>query len=399
MLVRMGLGMAVVVTGMTAIAEARSVPQSEREAAQIRQVLQQVRLPPGFAIDLYAIVPGARHMAVGPSGEVTFVGTRSAELYAVVDRDRDGKVEAVEQFAPGLTFDAPNGPCFAPDGSLFVPEFDRIRMFEDAEKLQGGDVPAAVDVVPAGKLIPPEVNSQNHGARVCRIGPDDRLYVAIGQPFNVPPKKLRDVFKQWGVGGIVRMDRDGANREVFADGIRNSVGIDFRPGTSELWFSDNQVDRMGDDIPPGEINRATQAGQNFGFPWYGGGTVRTAEYRDERPPADAVPPVVEEVAHAADLGLTFYTGTMFPETYRGGIFSAQHGSWNRSQPVGARVMFTAVGKDGTARDSVPLAEGWLARSGEYLGRPVDVAPLPDGSILVSDDLLGALYRITYVAPE
>jgi glucose/arabinose dehydrogenase len=153
---------------------------------------------------------------------------------------------------------------------------------------------------------------------------------------------------------------------------------------------------MGDDIPPGEINHATKAGENFGFPWYGGGHVRTNEYKSQTPPADVVFPVVEETAHAADLGLLVYTGKMFPKEYQGAIFSAQHGSWNRTVPVGARVMITRVKEDGTAPEgSKPFAEGWLNGDGEYDGRPVDVAQLRDGSLLVSDDFAGAVYRITY----
>jgi glucose/arabinose dehydrogenase len=156
---------------------------------------------------------------------------------------------------------------------------------------------------------------------------------------------------------------------------------------------------MGDDIPPGELNRITAAGQNFGFPWYGGGKIRTEEYKNSEPPADVVYPQIEQVAHAADLGMMFYTGKMFPKEYRGGIFSAQHGSWNRTTPVGARIMFTSLNEDGSAAESKPFAEGWLDEStGEYLGRPVDVAQLPDGSILVSDDTAGAIYRIWYEAP-
>jgi glucose/arabinose dehydrogenase len=171
--------------------------------------------------------------------------------------------------------------------------------------------------------------------------------------------------------------------------------MDFNPKDKTLWFTDNQVDGMGDDVPPGELNRATKAGQNFGFPWYGGGHVRTEEYKSETPPADVVFPQVEMVAHAADLGMTFYSGKMFPRKYQGAIFSAQHGSWNRTVPVGARVMVTYLKEDGTAEKTEPFAEGWLDENGEYLGRPVDVAQLRDGSILVSDDFAGALYRIWY----
>ncbi len=190
------------------------------------------------------------------------------------------------------------------------------------------------------------------------------------------------------------MNTDGTDREIYTNGIRNSVGHDFHPETGELWFTDNQVDGMGDDIPPGEINRQTAMGQHFGFPYYGGGDVRTNEYQGEEPPADVVFPVVETVAHAADLGMRFYTGDMFPEEYQNAIFSAQHGSWNRTTPVGARVMVTTIDDEGNATTE-PFAEGWLDENGEYLGRPVDVAQLRDGSLLVSDDLVGAIYRISY----
>ena len=194
------------------------------------------------------------------------------------------------------------------------------------------------------------------------------------------------------------MDRDGKNREVFARGVRNSVGQDWNPKTGELWFTDNQVDGMGDDIPPGELNHVTKIGQNFGFPYYGGGHTRTVEYKDAQVPADVTFPDVEMAAHAADLGMHFYRGKMFPEEYRGAIFSAQHGSWNRTSPVGARVMVTTFKPDGTVDKTEPFAFGWLNdETGEYSGRPVDVAELADGSMLVSDDFAGAVYRISYKA--
>ena len=155
------------------------------------------------------------------------------------------------------------------------------------------------------------------------------------------------------------MDQNGNNREIYADGMRNPVGFDFDPTTGELWTNDNQVDGMGDDIPPGELNRITEPGQNFGFPWYGGGHIRTNEYKDSEPPADAVFPVVETIAHAADLGMVFYTGNKFPENYKQGVFTAQHGSWNRTVPVGARVLFTPLNDDGTAGTQEVFAEGWL----------------------------------------
>jgi glucose/arabinose dehydrogenase len=379
----------------TGTVEPPLIPQEGRKADALRKNLERVKMPPGFKIDLYAIVPDARHMAVGPNAGVVFVGTRKAKLYAVTDRAKTRVADEVKQFAPSVDFKIPNGVCFSRDGVLYVAEQNRVLQFPAAEFFYEGPDVAAFVVAKQGDLIPPAEESYNHTARVCRIGPDSKLYIALGQPYNVPPKDKLDLYKRVGIGGIIRMDQDGKNREVYATGIRNSVGMDFNPGDRTLWFTDNQVDGMGDDQPPGELNRATQMGQNFGFPWYGGGNVRTVEYKDEPVPAGVVPPQVEEAPHAADLGMAFYTGQMFPQQYRGGIFTAQHGSWNRTKPVGARVMFTPIKQDGTADKSQVFAEGWLTENGEYLGRPVDVATLPDGSLLVSDDTAGAIYRISY----
>jgi glucose/arabinose dehydrogenase len=372
-----------------------TVEQTGAYADQLRKNLEQVKLPEGFKISLFAVAPDARHMAVGPQGIAVFVGTRKSDVWVITDRNKDRIADEVKRFAPTIDMKIPNGVCFSKDGFLFTVEQNRVLTFPAAEFFYESPDVAVGEVVPQGKLIPPEEESYNHTARVCDVGPDGKLYISLGQPFNVPPPEKADLYKQWGIGGIIRMDRDGKNREVFASGVRNSVGQDFNPKTGELWFDDNQVDGMGDDIPPGELNRITKAGQHFGFPWYGGGKVRTVEYKDSDPPKDAVFPEVEHVAHAADLGMMFYSGTMFPAKYRGGIFSAQHGSWNRTQPVGARVMFTPIGEDGKVGKTEPFAEGWLLETGEYIGRPVDVAQLADGSLLVSDDLAGAVYRISY----
>jgi len=205
-----------------------------------------------------------------------------------------------------------------------------------------------------------------------------------------------------GIGGIIRMNTDGSGREVFTRGVRNSVGHDFNPANGDLWFTDNQVDGMGDDIPPGELNRQTSAGQHFGFPWLGGASVEIPEYRNVPRPegVEFVAPQVEMVAHAADLGMLFYKGSSFPERYRGGIFSVQHGSWTRTTPVGARVMFTALDEEGNAAETEVFADGWLDEAtGEYRGRPMDVAFLPDGSMLVSDDFAGAIWRIAYTGAQ
>ena len=371
------------------------IEQSGDYADAIRENLKRIALPQGFRIDLYAVVPDARHMAVGPQGIVTFVGTRKTDVWSVTDRNKNRVADEVKRFAPSIDFAIPNGPCFSKDGFLYIAEQNRVLVYPAAEFFYESPDVAAFNVVPQGELIPVEEESYNHTARVCRVGPDGKLYISLGQPFNVAPKEKLPLYNQVGIGGIIRMNTDGSGREVYTYGVRNSVGHDFNPANGELWFTDNQVDGMGDDQPPGELNRQTAMGQHFGHPWYGGGSVRTNEHMDDTPPDGIVMPAVEMIAHAADLGMTFYTGKMFPEKYRGGIFSAQHGSWNRTTPVGARVMFTSVNDDGSAGETVPFAEGWIDENGEYLGRPVDVAPLRDGSILVSDDLAGALYRISY----
>lgn len=372
-----------------------TIPQTGPKADALKKTLAKIKLPRGFHIGLYAVVPDARDMAVGPTTAVVFVGTRKSKMYAVTDRDKDRVADEVKEFAPSIPMTLPHGVCFSKDGFLYVAEQNRVLVFPAAEYFYEGPDVAAFVVVKQGELIPPEEESYNHTARVCRVGPDGKLYISLGQPFNVPAPEKMDLYKQHGIGGIIRMTNEGKEREVFATGIRNSVGMDFNPKDKSLWFTDNQVDGMGDDIPPGELNRADKAGMNFGFPYYGGGKVRTKEYADQTPPADVTFPQVEMVAHAADLGMIFYTGRQFPQKYRGGIFSAQHGSWNRTTPIGARVMFTSLKEDGTADKTEPFAEGWLTENGEYLGRPVDVAQLPDGSILVSDDYAGAIYRIWY----
>jgi len=380
----------------TGAAPAEKVAQDGQKADAIRQNLKAIKLPQGFKIELFAVVPEARHMAVEPSTGVVFVGTRKNRVWQVTDRTKRRVADDVVQFASAINFKVPNGVCFSPDGILYVAEQNRVLAFPAAQFFGDGgpDVAAAV-VVPQGKLIPVEFESFNHGARACRVGPDGNIYIALGQPWNVPPKDKLAALNKNGLAGIIRIGQDGKNREVYALGVRNSVGLDFNPADKTLWFTDNQVDGMGDDQPPGELNRATKAGQNFGFPWYGGGKVRTTEYKDQQPPKDVVFPVVEYAAHAADLGMSFYTGKMFPAKYQGGVFTAEHGSWNRTKPIGARIMYTAVKPDGSVGETEVFAEGWLTSNGEYMGRPVDVQQLQDGSLLVSDDYAGAIYRISY----
>lgn len=379
----------------TGTTEFTTIDQGGINAEAIRNTLKRIKMPDGFKIDLYAIVPDARHMAVGPQGVVTFVGTRKTKVWSVTDRNKDRIADEVKDFAPSIDFTIPNGPCFSKDGFLYIAEQNRVLVFPAAEFFYESPDVAAFNVLKQGDLIPISEESYNHTARVCDIGPDGKLYISLGQPFNVAPEEKLDLYAKEGIGGIIRINTDGSGREVYTYGVRNSVGMDFNPNNGELWWTDNQVDGMGDGIPPGEINRQTEAGQNFGHPWYGGGMVRTNEYKDATPPEGIIHPAVETEAHAADLGMVFYSGKMFPAKFQGGIFSAQHGSWNRTDPVGARVMFTSVNEDGSVGEKMVFADGWKDENGEYLGRPVDVAQLRDGSILVSDDLAGAIYRISY----
>lgn len=379
----------------TGVTEFTTIAQDGPAANSIRNILRTIELPPGFTIDLYALVPDARHMAMAPQGTALFVGTKKEKVWVVMDRDGDNIGDEVKDFAPSLTFDIPNGVAFSDDGFLFIAERNRVMMYPAAEFFHESPDVVAIPIVPQGGLIPVEEESYNHTARVIKLGPDNKLYISLGQPFNVAPPEKLALYNETGIGGIIRMDRDGSNREVYTYGVRNSVGHDFNPANRELWWTDNQVDGMGDLIPPGELNRQTEMGQHFGHPWYGGGDVRPNEYRGQDVPVEVVMPVVEMDAHAADLGMSFYTGDMFPAKYHGGIFSAQHGSWNRTDPIGARVMFTGVNPDGSVGETMVFASGWLNKNAEYDGRPVDVAQMKDGSILVSDDFANAIYRITY----
>jgi glucose/arabinose dehydrogenase len=373
------------------------VPQTDARADSIRERLRHIMLPPGFAISLYAVVPDARALAVGPQGSLTFVGTRNDRVYALADRTHRGVADTVTLFAPNIAKKLANGVCFSDDGVLYSVEQNRVVAYPAAESSADRPDVAATVVVPQGALVPARFESLNHSARYCRVGPDGKLYIAIGQPYNVPPVAVWPMLRAAGLGAIVRMNRDGTGREIYAYGIRNSVGLDFNPIDHTLWFTDNQVDGMGDDIPPGELNHAKEPGEDFGFPFYGGGHTRTKEYLDQSPPPGLIFPTVEEAAHAADLGMSFYVGTMFPPAYRGAIFSVQHGSWNRTVRIGAQIMVTFIHSDGTVTQR-PFAEGWLDPHGRYLGRPVDVQQLRDGSLIVSDDFAGAVYRITYGEP-
>ena len=379
------------------------VPQSGKNADAIRENLKRIKLPPGFKIELFAIVPDARHMAVAPSTNMLFVGTRKTTVWAVTDRNSDGVADEVKSFAPSLKFTNPNGVCWTRDGFLIVVEHNRVLNFPAAEFFYEGPDVAVIEVVPQGQLVPTDEESYNHGARTCRVSDDGKLYVTLGQPYNVQPRDKVGLYERLGIGGMIRLNPfDGSGREVVARGVRNSVGMDINPKDKSVWFTDNQTDGMGDDTPPGELNRITKAGgEHFGYPYIHGNNVQVAgtaaapDLKDMPPPASWTKPQVEFPAHQAQLGMAFYNGKMFPTQYQGGIFVAAHGSWNRTKPSGALINFVTLKADGSADKSSVFAEGWLDENGVYRGRPVDVATMKDGSLLVSDDFAGAIYRISY----
>ena len=382
------------------------VPQTGKNADAIRENLKRVKMPAGFKIELYAVVPDARHMAIAPSTNMLFVGTRKTTVWAVTNRNSGDTATEVKSFAPSLKFTNPNGVCWTRDGFLIVAEHNRVLNFPAAEFFYEGPDVAVIEVVPQGQLIPVEEESYNHGARTCRVSDDGKLYITLGQPYNVQPREKVALYEKLGIGGMIRLDPfSGAGREVVARGVRNSVGMDINPKDKVVWFTDNQTDGMGDETPPGELNRITKAGgEHFGYPFIHGnnvqiaGTAAAPDLKDMPAPANWTKPQIEFPAHQAQLGMTFYNGKMFPAKYRGGAFVASHGSWNRTSATGGLINFVSMKADGSADKSEVFADGFLDENGIYRGRPVDVAVMKDGSMLISDDFAGALYRVTYSAP-
>jgi glucose/arabinose dehydrogenase len=339
-----------------------------------------ITLPPGFQIAVYAAdVPNARQMALGPPG-IVFVGSLGeGKVYAVVDKNGSHRADEVHVLARGL--EMPSGVAFR-DGALYVGAVSRILRFPDvARDLRQPPKPEVVTTA--------YPSDRHHGWKFIAFGPDGRLYVPVGAPCNVcePPGPL--------YASITRLDLAGGRPEVVARGVRNSVGFDFHPQTGELWFTDNGRDLLGDDQPPDELNHLTKAGEHFGFPYCHGDGIRDPQHNGGRSCEQFTAPARLLGPHVAAIGMRFYTGRMFPEKYRGGIFIAEHGSWNRSTPIGYRVSFVKI-EGGRAVSYEPFAEGWL-KGGVAAGRPADVLVMPDGSLLVSDDKAGRIYRISHGA--
>lgn len=339
--------------------------------------LDKIKLPPGFKIDIFASnVPGARSMTISPNGTV-FVGTKDTKgsVYAILDYNKDGKADEVVAIARDLNM--PNGVAYR-NGSLYVAEISRVIRFDNIEsRLHDPPKPVVLnDQFPGDEW---------HGWKFIRFGPDGKLYVPVGAPCNIcdPPSPY---------ASILRMNPDGSGLEVYARGIRNTVGFDWDE-TGSLWFTDNGRDYLGENVPPDELNYAPHEGMNFGFPYCHGTNISDPEFGQGHNCSEFTPPAMELGPHVASLGMRFYRGDMFPQQYKGQIFIAEHGSWNRQVPIGYRVMLVRL-DNGKPVSYEVFAEGWLQGNTAW-GRPVDVEVAHDGALLVSDDKAGTIYRISY----
>ena len=341
----------------------------------VAAAIEDIVLPSGFTIEEYADVPNARSLALGERGTVFVSNRKGRSVYAVAVEN--GTARTI-RLTKGMN--SPNGIAVH-DGDLYVAEIDRVTRYDDIED--------HLDNVPDGEVLDIELPSdRHHGWRYIGFGPDGKLYISIGAPCNVCDEP--------GYARIIRMDPDGSNRETYAAGVRNSVGFAWHPVDGALWFTDNGRDMMGDDLPADELNRADQPGLHFGFPQCHAGDILDPRFGEGHDCAHYSAPQRQLGAHVAPLGLMFYTGEQFPADYRGHLFVAEHGSWNRSKKAGYRVMLVKL-KDGEPVSYEPFAEGWL-RNQSVSGRPVDLLQLADGSMLVSDDFSGKLYRISYQTP-
>jgi glucose/arabinose dehydrogenase len=353
--------------------------QSSVSAAEDKLPTAQLKLPQGFRIETYIHgVHDARSLRLGDKGTV-FVGNREGDkVYAVVTQ---GPKREAKVIASGL--DRPNGLAFK-DGTLYIAEGTKISKLEKIED--------SLDNPPKPVVIYSDFpDHRAHGWKFMTIGPDNKLYVTVGAPCNVcePPA---------GNAQIRRLNTDGSGAEPYALGVRNSLGFDFHPVSKELYFTDNGRDFISDDLPNDELNRATKIGQHFGFPYCHQGDLPDVELGWGHTCSEFVPPAAKLGPHSAPLGMRFYTGTMFPPKYRGGIFIARHGSWNRSEKIGGDVIFVTLNRDGSVKSSEPFLTGFL-KDNAYLGRPVDLQVMKDGSLLVSDDYAGAVYQISYGTPR
>lgn len=356
------------------------LPLSQSQAANKQQILDKLTLPRGFSITLFADnVPHARTLALGKEGTV-FVGSRNnGRVYALQDNDKDGKAERRYIIASGLNL--PNGVAFK-EGALYVAEINRIIRFDHIEQqLKNPPKPTIIyDQFP---------NKQHHGWKYLRVGPDNKLYTAVGAPCNICEPKEK-IFTS-----LLRLNSDGSDMQIIARGIRNTVGFDWHPVTNRLYFTENGRDYLGDNSPPDELNKWTQPGQHFGYPYCHGDAIPDPKFGKGKDCKAYTAPEWKFKAHVAPLGMRFYRGTQFPTRYHKQLFVAQHGSWNRSTPHGYRIALLRFIQGKVVSEQV-FAEGWLGKNGKAIGRPVDILELADGSLLVSDDQAGVIYKIRYL---
>jgi glucose/arabinose dehydrogenase len=355
------------------------VPAPPLPIAADKLPASRLHLPKGFHIEVVASgIANARELRVGDKGTI-FVGNRVLDKVWAITTDKDGKHTAKVIYS-GLY--RPNGLAFH-NGTLYIAELSKISKAENIED--------HLDSPPALKLVYDDLpKDEAHGWKFISIGPDNKLYVPVGQPCNncIPDDRH---------GQIRRMDLDGKNVEVIARGVRNTVGFDWNPANHQLYFTDNGRDWLSEDVPNDELNRITKVGQHFGSPYCYQGNIPDPDFGWGHSCSDYVAPVALMGPHAAALGMRFYTGNMFPAEYRGAIFVARHGSWNRSHKFGGDIAVVKLNRDGSVKSVEPFITGFLVNN-NYIGRPVDVQPMKDGSLLISDDYAGAVYRVTYGNP-
>lgn len=345
--------------------------------------LSSIQLPEGFKISVYAEgVPDARSMSSTPDGKTIFVGNRRRKnVYAFTDTDGDMVADKVDTIAVGMK--SPNGVAYH-NGDLYVAEISKIHRFPD--------IMNNLDAPKSEVIFEDYPTDGHHGWKFIAFGPDGKLYVPVGAPCNVCDKE-EEIYAT-----ITRMDPDGSNMEIYAEGIRNSVGFTWDPQSGNMWFTDNGRDQMGDDKPACELNYAPDKGMHFGFPYWHQGDIPDPDFGDKYPQSNFVEPKYKFEPHSAPLGLRFYQGDMFPAKYKNNLIVAQHGSWNRSPEAGHtgyQLRFVQIEGDKVVGSEV-FASGWLDKEeNKGWGKPVDILELPDGSILVSDDVAGAIYRISY----
>jgi glucose/arabinose dehydrogenase len=361
--------------GSEAAAKLAPVAPPPIPAAADKLPTAQLKLPPGFNIEVYASgIANTRSLRIGDKGTV-FVGTRFGNKVTAVVK-KDGKTET-KVVAEGLY--RPNGLAFK-NGTLYIAELSQISKIDNVE--------ANLDKPPKPTVIYKDLpKDEAHGWKFIAIGPDNKLYIPVGQPGN-------NVLHDKDHGQMRRINLDGTGAEVIARGIRNTVGFDWNPVNKQLYFSDNGRDWMSEDVPEDELNRVTKVGEHFGAPYCYQGNLPDPEFGWGHSCSEFTPPIALTGPHSAGLGLRFYTGDMFPKKYKNAIFLARHGSWNRSKKFGGDVIVYFLNKDGTVKSSEVFISGFLVDN-KYIGRPVDVEIMKDGSMLLSDDWNGAIYRITY----